>query len=186
MINKKGGAAIEILVMLVVVVIASFVILFLVQAGTINVKADVEDVPLLNTEFIPYGRGGSLVVKEFQFCGIVDTQYQCFDEKDVFKLGDEVHFRFIVESSTFNGDVMLVENYRLKGPHGKVLLDVDEKNNFNYDLKSDERIEDVYFKDYFIVGVDMPVGEYTLELLMKNPLLNKETTLVKTFEMRLG
>ena len=81
---------------------------------------------------------------------------------------------------------MLVENYQIKGPNGELLLGVDEKNNFNFDLISNEKKELITFKDFFVVGSDLSEGEYTLELIVNNPLLNKKTTLVKKFQMELG
>ncbi len=181
--NKKAKIAMEVLIMMVVVVVTSAIILFLVQSGVIAVKAENEQVSVLNTEFIPMGREGYLAVKDFKFCGFIDANYNCISETDEFSLGSEVHFLFVVESSTYNGDIMLVENYRIKGPNDNLLLDVDEKNNFNYDVTSNERKESVTFKDFFVVGSELPEGKYILELLVENPLLVKKTTLVKTFTM---
>ena len=128
----------EILIFLIVVVLTSAVVLFLVQSGIVTVKADGEEVPILNAEFIPVGREGYVAIKEFQFCDMVDELYNCLGEKNTFQIGGEVHFRFVIESSTWNGEVMLVENYKLKSPTGEILLDVDEEdiksflNTFNY------------------------------------------------------
>lgn len=182
--NNKGKIALEILIVLVIIVLTSGVTLALVNLGILEPKAGGGEVSLLNADFIPVGREGYLAVKEFKFCGEVDERYNCAEEKETFNLGEEVHFRFGVESSTSGGEVMLVENYRIKGPSGKVLLEVDEKNNFYFEVKSKERKEVIAFKDYFRVGFDMPKGEYVLELVMENPLLNKKATLVKRFEMR--
>jgi len=183
MLNERGGIAIEVLVMLIVVVVTSAIVLVLVQTGTIAVKAESQDVSLLNTEFIPHGRAGSLVIKEFQFCSFIDEQYNCEFATNDFILGDEVHFLFTVESSVHDGNVMLVENYRVRGPHGNLLLDVDEKNNFHFDLISNDKKELITIADYFTVGGDLEAGEYTLELVLENPLLDKRATLSKTFTM---
>jgi hypothetical protein len=182
--NKKGKVAMEILVMLVVIVITSAILLLLIQGGIITVKAENEQVPILNTEFIPMGREGYLTIKDFKFCDFVDNNYNCIGESEDFFLGSEIHFVFVVESSTYNGDIMLVENYRIKSPEGNVLLNVDEKNNFNFDITSKERKELITFKDFFIVGSELGESEYTLELVINNPLLNKKTTLVKKFKMK--
>ena len=179
--SKKGKVAMELLIMLITVVVTSAIIFLLVQAGVLTVKMEAEQTSVLNTEFIPMGREGSLAVKDFNFCGFVNLNYQCIDEKEEFSLGSEVHFIFIIESSTSNGDIMLVENYMIKGPEGDVLLDVDEKNNFHFDIVSKERQELVTFKDFFVVGEELLEGEYTLELFVENPLLNKKTTLIKKF-----
>src|SRR3989344_3324579 len=120
---NNRGSVMEVLVLMIVVVLTSGVILLLVNTGIITVKAQSNE-PILNTEFIPLGREGSLVIKEFKFCENVDESYNCINEKNSFNLGDEVHFVFKVESSTYNRDILLVENYQLVDPAGKVLLNV--------------------------------------------------------------
>lgn len=180
--NKKASIT-EFLVLLIMIVLTSATVLFLVKTGVVSVRADTEEVSVLDTEFIPMGREGYLAIKEFQFCGSVDELYTCIGEKDTFKIGEEVHFRFVVESSTSNGEVMLVENYRLGGPDGKIILDVDTKNNYNYNLQSKERKQEVYFKDYIISERGDPVGTYAVEFLIENPLLNKKVTLTKEFTL---
>ena len=180
---NKGSSAMEILVMMVLVVITSGVILLLVNAGILTVKADSSSEPILNAEFIPLGREGSLVVKEFMFCADVDDLFHCGDPKVVFKLGEDIHFRFLVESSTYEGNVMLLENYRVKGPDGKVLLDVDEKNTYHFDVASRERMEQIYFKDHLVSEEGDASGVYTFELIVENPLLNKRVTLTEEFEI---
>ncbi|MFH1275825.1 MAG: hypothetical protein ABIH82_01830 [Candidatus Woesearchaeota archaeon] len=177
--NKKASVM-QVLVMMIVVVVTSGVILLLINTGIISVKAQSNE-PILNTEFIPLGREGYLTIKEFKFCEFVDENYNCVNEKTQFNFGEEVHFLFIVETSTYNGDVMLVENYQLIDSAGTVLLDVDEKNNYHFDVKSNEKKELITFKDYFIVNAGSLPGVYKLNLIMENPLLNKRTTLSKSF-----
>lgn len=177
--NKKASAMIEVMILLVTIVLTSGVVLLLVNSGILTVRADSE--PLLNTEFIPLGRTGSLVITEFDFCSSI-IEYDC-SPSEVFKLGDEVHFKFIVESSTYNGDVSIVENYRVKSPEGKVLLDVDLKDNYYFDVKSNKELEKITFKDYFVVGSELPNGVYTLELVIQNPLIDKRATLAREFVM---
>jgi len=185
--NKKASLT-EFMVLLIMIVLTSATVLFLVKTGVVSVRADDgasgEEVPVLDAEFIPIGREGYLTIKEFQFCVGVDELYNCIGEKDTFAIGEEVHFRFVVESSTSNGEVLLVENYRLKSPGGEVLLDVDEESNYNFNLRSDRKTEDTYFKDYIITeqGKDQP-GTYTLELLIENQLLNKRVTLSKEYAL---
>ncbi|MBI4983077.1 hypothetical protein HZC32_00325 [Candidatus Woesearchaeota archaeon] len=181
--NTQSKGVTELLVMLIMVVLTSGTVLLLVQSGIITVKAENEQVPILNAEFIPMGREGSLAVKEFQLCDYVDPGYNCVNEGDTFVSGSEVHFRFVVESSTYNGDIMLVENYRVKDSQGKILFDVDEKNNFHFDIPSSELKEKVSFKDYFVIADDAPEGEYSLELIVENPLLVKRTVTLKTFKV---
>ena len=177
--HTKGNVAIQVLLLLLTAVIASAVVLWLVQSGILTVKADNEEVPILNAEFIPVGREGTVAVKDFQWCLAVDDNYNCQQEISHFTLGQEVHFRFTVESSPYNGEVMLVENYRLKDPQEKVILDVEEKNNYQVDLQSERKTEAIAFQDYFVVYPGSEMGEYTLELIMVNPLLNKKTTVVQ-------
>ena len=181
--NLRASVMLELLIFLITVVLTSVMVLFLVQSGVIAVQADGPDerteVPLLDTEFIPIGREGTLTIKEFQFCDLVNAQYQCRQEKTNFLLGEEVHFRFVVESTPANGEIMLVENYRLLDPAGKVILDVDEKNNFYFNQLSSRKAEQVTFKDYFIAGFELAEGEYTLELWLENPLLGKKVKVVK-------
>ena len=181
--NQHGSIMMELFIFLIVILLTSATVLFLVQSGILQVRAVGDEAPILNMEFIPVGREGILAMKEFQFCGQVNEQYQCLDPKETFMIGEEVHFRFVVESSTSSGEVMLVENYRLKGPDGKVLLDVDTKNNYNYNLLSKEKIQDIYFKDYIISEAGDPLGVYTAEFVIEHPLLNKKVTLRKQFTL---
>lgn len=179
--NKKGGIVMVLLLMLVVIVITSAVVLILVKNEIIGVNPEYEDVSLLDAEFVPVGSSGSLVIKNFKFCGMVDEGYTCIGEGNSFSLGDDVHFTFIVESSTFQGDVMLIENYLIKGPNGDILLDIDEKRNYNFETASSDKLEAISFKDYFTAGFDLIEGEYSLELLIENPLIDKRARLVKNF-----
>lgn len=181
--NKQGKALIELLVILVVMVITSSVVLILVNAGVISVKAEHEPVSVLNAEFIPVGRAGHLAVKEFSFCETIDDNYICINEKNRFTFNDEVYFKFILETSTFDGEVLVIKNYRLRSPSGELLIDVDAKDNFFFELKSSKQTELITFKDFFIILNDGETGEYTLELVLENPLIDKRTTLVKKFEV---
>ena len=181
--NKNGKIAIEILIMLVTVVVTSGIIFLLIQGGAIKVKSENADVNVLNTEFIPVGREGYLAIRDFTFCQYIDETYQCIGPGNNFNLGGDVYFRFVVESSVYNGNVNLIKNYRITGPDGSILLDVDEKNNFDFAEKSDEDKEFVTFKDYFFVGEDLQEGEYTLDLIVENPLLNKKSTFSQKFLM---
>jgi hypothetical protein len=182
--NKKGKVAMEILMMLVTIVATSSIVLVLVNTGVISVKSSGEAVNILNTEFIPVSREGFLAVKDFKFCSLVDAQFNCVNEKNSFNLGDEIHFLFIVESSVKGGEIMIVENYRVLDPAGKVLLDVDEENNYHFTKKSAKPSELVTFGDYFVIGSNELSGEYTVDLVVANPLLNKKSTLTKRVMIR--
>ncbi len=173
--NRQGTILTEFLVLLIMIVLTSAIVLFLVKTGVVSVRADGEEVSVLDAEFIPLGREGYLAIKEFQFCDAVDELYDCQGEKDTFQIGEEVHFRFVVESSVSNGEVMLAENYRLKGPGGEVLLEVSEDSNYHLGLESNKKKESITFKDYFIINLGSEEGEYILELVMENPLLNKKS-----------
>lgn len=181
--NKQGSAVIVLLAFLIVIVLTSATILFLVKSGVIETTDESEDVSLLNTEFLPLGGVGVLAITDFQFCEFVTDKYVCQGPTDRFELGQEVHFRFVVESSTVNDEIFLVENYRLLDSDGQVLLDVEERSDFNYNAGTSRSQERVIFKDYFILGDDEKEGEYTLELFMENPSLNKKAKLVKQFEV---
>lgn len=179
--NKQGSLAVQLLIIVVIMVISSVAVLLLVRAGILLPKATNE--PILNTEFLPVGRGGELVVREFAFCEFVTDDYLCLSPKERFSLGDEVHFRFVAESSPNNGQLLLVENYRVRGPEGNTLLDVEEKNNFYVQAASMQNTEEVTIKDFFIIGSDEKPGQYTLELFLENPLIGKTVTITKTFAL---
>lgn len=181
--NNQAKIALEILIVLIIVVLVSGTTLALVNLGILKPKKGVEEAGVLNTEFIPYMRKGFLAVKEFKFCEGVREDYECIGESQSFGKPGLVFFRFIVESTTVNGEVMLVENYRIKDEEGKVLLEVDEKDNFYFEMKSGEEVQEIYFKDYLVIEEEDKTGKYVLELLMENPLLNKKVTLRKEFEI---
>jgi hypothetical protein len=176
--DTKGRIATQILIMLVVVVLTSAIVFSLVRVGVIEVR-QVEGASVLNTEFIPFMREGTLVIKEFKFCGLVDEEYRCLEEKELFEAGENIHFRFIVESSAVDGEMMLIENYKVEGPTGDMLLEVDEKYNTYVETESDR----IYFKDYLIGESEDQKGEYTMDLIVENPLLNKKVTLTKKFRI---
>tara|TARA_Y100000034_G_C6830785_1_gene374972 strand:- start:592 stop:1194 length:603 start_codon:yes stop_codon:yes gene_type:complete len=179
--NKKASVMVEVMVFLVIAVFLSATILLLVKSGVIKTKNSYKETSVLNTEFLPLGKSGDFAITDFSFCGSVDNDFNCISKKNNFELGDEVYFRFTVESGTSNGEVMVVENYRLKGPQGNVLLDVEEKNNFNFNIVSRNEHESINFKDFFIVGLDESEGTYTLELFLENPLINKQANLAQNF-----
>src|SRR3989344_3096912 len=103
---NKTASVLELLLLLVVVVITSAVVLFLVQSGMISVKA-VSNEPILNTEFIPLGREGSINLQEIKLCESVDKDFHCFNEKNSFVPGDKVYLVFLFESSAYNGKIMI-------------------------------------------------------------------------------
>jgi hypothetical protein len=178
---KQGKIVMEFLIMGILVVFTSAIMLVLIQTGVLSVKAD-SDVQVIQTEFL-IQREGSMVIKEFEFCGAVDESYTCLDPKINFQMGDAIHFRFVVETSTSNGEVMAVENYRLRDPLGKILLEVEEEYDLAIRQASNKRSDSITFKDYFIVE-DEASGQYTLDLVIENPLIGKRATLREEFNIQ--
>ncbi len=169
--------------MLITIVVTSAVIFVLVRADVIHVKPQTEEVSLLDMEFLPYAAENILVIKEFQFCGSVDETYVCQNPTERFKVGDKVYFRFVVETSNLAGQLQLTENYIIKGPDGKILLNVDQRKNFDFVENSNQKESKVKFKDYFFTEQGDPTGEYILELLVTNPMIGKEVKLVKELQV---
>ncbi len=178
---KKGGIAVSVLVILGVILLTSAGMLLLIKTGILSVKESTESV--LNTEFIPYQREGSLAIKDFKFCGSISSNFSCLGQGPEFDVGADVHFMFVVESTVYEGKVKLVENYRIKDAKGKVLLEADNTDNFYFDKLSNAKTEKILFKDYVSMDLSDPAGEYTLELLISNAVLNKKSTLVKKFKL---
>lgn len=183
MMNTKAKTT-QILVLLILVVFTSVVLLLLINSGIVSVRAENNNEPILNTEFLPFGRDGTLVIKDFQFCTDVSDKYECVTETNSFHRPDSIHFRFVVESTTLQNQIMLVENYRLKDASGKVVLEVDNKNDLHVEKKTRDSTEQVYFKDFIVSNAEDTPGKYTLELFVENPLLTKKATLIKEFELR--
>ena len=172
------------MVVLIVIVVTSAIILLLVKSGVLAVQDGQETIKVINQDFLPFGSEGNIIVKDFKFCDFVDTDYNCLGESNEFFLGSEIHFLFVVESSTLNGQVILSENYRIKDPFGNLILAIDESENFNVDFTSRKEKETITFKDYFFVSEDLSEGEYTLELVIGNSLFSKEATLVEKFNLK--
>jgi len=181
--SKKGKLELEILIILIIILLISGTLFGLIRAGIITVKGGESQVEVLNSEFIPFVREGSVSVENFQFCGWVEQDYSCVDPRSSFAFGEPVRFAFVVQSSPYNGYVKLVENYRVVAPSGNVVLEAEDKSNFNFDLQSSKNIESISFKDYFTINSG-ETGTYTINLIMYNPLLDKKVTLSKNFEIK--
>ncbi len=179
MLNKDGKLAVQLLTFLVVAVLSSAIMLTLVQTGVLSVRAD-NQPSLLDSEFIPVGRQGTLAITSFDFCRSVDETLNCVGKTEDFSVNQEVHFRFVVETTTSYGQVQIVENYRVKDANGNVILNADTEDDFYFDLETDQSQEFVTIGEYFLISNP---GEYTLELIVKNPYLGKETTLTERFEV---
>lgn len=183
--NKTGKSLAGFLGVLIVIAMTSATMFLLVRYGIVEVKERGE-TEVLNMDFIPFVREGYLVLEDFKFCDSVDEGYNCKGESSRFFSREEVYFRFIIGSSVSEGEVKLVENYRLKNPQGEVLLEAEQKDNYYFEMKSGKEKELVYFKDYFTLGSELEEGEYTFELLMENPLLSKKVSVVKKLEVKRG
>lgn len=180
---KQGKIELEILIFVIIILAVSGTIFGLIRAGIINVRPGTEQVSVLNAEFIPFVREGTLAINTFQFCGWVDGQYNCFDPRSTFAFGEAIRFTFVVESSPYNGLIKLVENYQVTSPSGRVVLEAEDISNFNYELQSSKSTEKVSFKDYFTINAGGEAGTYTINLIMYNPLLDKKVTLTKMVEV---
>ncbi len=176
---KQGKLEYELFVMLITIVATSAVIFTLVRADIIQIKPSSQEVNLLNVDFLPYPKEGTLLVKDFQFCEDVDERFECVEPKEQFKRGEEVHFRFVVETGSINRRVQLLQNYRIKGPDGTVLLEIDDNRNLLYDQETAKETEKIYFKDSFITENSDPLGTYTVEIVIYNSLFDKRVTLKK-------
>lgn len=177
-INKKG-MAIEILVFLIMLVLMSALILFLVKFGIVSVKQNNQQ--LLDTEFLPLGRPGALIIKNIQFCSFVDAKLQCLESKENFRIGEKIYFQIAAESSTSDGAIKIVENYRIHGPDGTLFLDAESSSNYHLEIASPEQVVPILLSDFFIVNPGAPQGKYTISVIIENPLLNKKTTVSKAF-----
>lgn len=184
--NKKAAMAKEALIILITVVLTSALVFGLVKFGVVNVQeveASNTGASMLNAEFMPFGRSGNVVIQNFRFCDYFASLDGCKEEVLTFYQGEEVYFFFEIVTNPFNGDIILVENYRLRAPNGKVILEVEEKNNYYFELSSNKDEETIFFTDYFVLGRYTDPGEYALDLVVKNSLLDKEVTFSQTFQV---
>ena len=179
--RKNGKIEVEVFIVLITMVFTSAIILLLVYSGTLKVREDVSAEPILNTEFLPVGREGFLAVKEVAFCSYVDENLNCVRQQQEFSALENVYVRFVVESSTFDQQVILLRNYRIKNPLGEVVLEADQKNVYNFEVASAQDTEEVVFADFFVMGADALPGEYTLDVIVENSLLGKKVTASKKF-----
>jgi len=181
--RKKGRIEIEVFIVLITIVVTSAIILLLVKSGTIEVKDDVVTEPVLNAEFLPAGREGFLAVKDFAFCSYVDADLNCLSRQDEFGKTENVYVWFVVESSVMDGQVVLLRNYEMRNPMGELVLQAEQKNIYAVELNSGRNTESVAFGEFFVMGEDARVGEYMLDVIIENVLLNKKVTLTKKFQL---
>jgi len=179
--HTRGRIEIELFIVLITMVVTSAVILLLVKAGTIEVKEEVVTEPVLNAEFLPVGKEGFLAVKDFAFCSFVDEDLNCLGRQEAFGKTENVYIRLVVESSVTDGQVLLLRNHRITNPLGEVVLQAEQKDAYALELQSSKNTESIIVADFFVLGTEAVPGEYTLDLILENPLLNKKVTLTKKF-----
>ncbi len=181
--NKKGGVFVSLLIFLIIVVLTSSVILILVKTEVINVKDGESQQKILNTEFIPFDRAGSLVLRDLLFCDFVDEDLYCDQEKESFAEGERVYLWFAVESSVSGNVISLKRNYRVKDPRGFTIFEADQKNSHQFSGSSMMESEVVVFADYFTLSEEALAGEYSVDFIIENPQLNKKIITTKMFEL---
>lgn len=179
--RKRGRIEIEVFIVLITIVFTSAVILLLVYSGAIKVKEDAAAEPVLNAEFLPVGKEGFLAVKQFDFCSEIDENLYCLETKEEFGKTENMYVRFVVENTVFDHGVILWRNYEIRNPLGEVVLQAEQKNAYNFELSSTKKTENIVFADYFVMGDDAIPGEYILDVIIENPLLEKKITLTKKF-----
>lgn len=183
---KKGRIEIELFIVLITIVATSAAILLLVRSGTIEVKEEVATEPILNAEFLPMGREGFLTVKDFAFCGYINEDLNCADAREEFGKTEKVYVWFVVESSVTDGQVMLLRNYKMVNPLGEIVLQSEQQNAYTLELNSGRKTENVAFREFFLLGEEAEGGEYTLDVMVENPVLGKKVTLTKKFTLSEG
>ncbi len=180
MTSTKGTIAVQVVIILLVAALTSGIMLLLVHLGVLSSDSG-NEVDVLNAQFVPLERSGDVQVRQVDFCKYVDTQFACYQKSDTFAVGEDVYLRFLVESSTFQGQIMLMRNYRIVDPAGDIIMDLEQQNSYIFEQQSGKDSESVAFADYFSLGDSPAVGEYQVEILIENPLLDKRVTLVKRF-----
>jgi len=179
--HKRGKIEIEVFIILITIVITSAAILLLVKYGALEVREDIVAEPVLNAEFFPTGKEGFLTVKDFAFCSYVDADLNCVGKQEGFGKSEDVYVWFVAESSVIDGQVMLLRNHKIINPLGEVVLQAEQKDTYAMELQSQKKTERVVIADFFVLGADAIPGEYTLDIILENPLLNKKVTLTKKF-----
>ncbi len=179
--NKKGSI-IQVFVFLILVLLASGITLVLVQTDVISVKSGSGE-NVLNADFLPFYRQGELILKEIELCPYVNDDLTCDFSEEFYEPGSEIFIRFSVDTTPHNGYIMLVRNYRLLDPERKVILELDAKNNVDFEQQSVGEVETVTFVDKLATGFDYDEGEYTLDVIIENRLLDKKITAKETFTL---
>ncbi len=178
---KKAKIAVEILVMMIVAVLTATLVLYLVQAGVLEVEEGPRE-SMLNMEFIPIQKEGILTINGFEFCSSIDEE-TCIESREFIR-PSKVNFQVEVEISPYNDEIKLIENYQVRDAFGNVVLEVDEGTNFHYDQYSRRTTEVITLQDYFTIRDNLPPGKYTLDLIVRDVLINKKVTASEVFEVK--
>ncbi len=179
--NKKGGIIAQLLVLLIAVALVSAGMLLLIKFDILKVKgASSESV--LNTEFLPMGRQGILVIKEVEFCDFIDENLECSVLKDEFEQGDNIYVRFVIDTTVVDGAVIAKRNYRILDSSDKVVLQVDEANSLEYEQQTENDLQEIVFADYFTSDEFIP-GKHTVEIIIENPLISKRIISTQYFTL---
>jgi hypothetical protein len=179
--GKQAKIMVQLLILLVIIVISSAVILTLVKYGVLTPKES--DVQILNTEFIPVREEAVFTLEEFKFCAYIDEDFNCLDARDVFERGQEVYAHFIITSSTSNGEIFFNRNYRLKDSQDNLIFDFDSGNTYQFSMMSTNTDEQIVTGDLIPTFTSYPTGVYSLDLVVENPLLNKQFTITRQFTL---
>ncbi len=171
--NKKALTSSEGIVVAIIILLVVTTMFLLSYLGVIPARK-YEPVEVLQADFIPYQREGKLSITEVKLCEALDTQKNCINEKTTFTKPTTVSIRAVVETSPTNGKVFLLENYRVRGPDGLVILTAD--SDLPFEMDSSLASQEVLFTDFFSLAEDLSAGPYTFELVITNPLLNQEAT----------
>jgi hypothetical protein len=180
-LTKKGSVT-EIMIMLVLIVITSAVILLLVNYGVLDVKADSNE-QVLNTEFLPMEENKIFTINDLKLCQFIDPNNVCINPTTEFDKGTALFVAFNLESSPYNNQIEVLRNYRIIGPGDKVVLDIIEENNEIKTIESNV-VKEMFFGNYFMINDDFVSGDYTLEIYVKNDLINKQLVRRKSFVIK--
>ena len=134
----------------------------------------------ISVTYLFFSNKSTLELKEFSTCKTISEDYVC-SEKNVFNFGDKIMLLFIVESSSKDGQINLIENYVVRNTKREIIYDSSSKESFELNIKTDKKKESVSAVDAFFVHGSDEYGEYEVELTVKNPIFEKEIKEIKTF-----
>lgn len=179
---------IQFLVFLIIIVFVSALILFLVKSNYIKIDSKNQNKPdVLNAQFLIdndafVSENYILKIREFEFCREINNNFDCLDPTTGFEPGETAKFRYEVVSNTKDGILSLIKNYQVLSENGKVILDLDPKNNFYVNQKSNKLVETLSFQDEFNINPVLEKGFYEVKLIIQNPMLNTKAEIVKRFK----